>query len=158
MTPEQTEHQETQRNRENRPATNKVIVAVVVLAGVFLVGFLPQYAKVKRLENELRGAKQENTMAQLRDLVGLALFQASQKNYGLAANTSARFFNRTREAIDQTPDSSARKPLENLLTFRDKITAELARGDPGVLNDMQALFVETHQATASPPPRRRPES
>jgi len=150
MTQEPTGHQETQRNKENRSATNKIIVAVVLLAGVFLVGFLPQYAKVKRLDNELRGARRENSMAQLRDLVGLAFFQASQKNYGLAADTSARFFNRTREAIDQTPDSSGRKPLENLLTFRDKITAELARGDPGVLDDMQALFVRTHQATASP--------
>jgi hypothetical protein len=150
MTQEQTGHQETQRNRENRPATNKIIVAGVVLAGVFLAGFLPQYAKVKRLDNELRGARQENSMAQLRSLVGLAFFQASQKNYGLAADTSARFFNRTREAIDRTPDSSGRKPLENLLAFRDRITAELARGDPGVLNDMQALFVETHQATAPP--------
>jgi hypothetical protein len=150
MTQEQTGHQETQGNKENRPATNKIIVAVVLLAGVFLAGFLPQYAKVKRLDNELRGARQENSMAQLRDLAGLAFFQVSQKNYGLAADTSARFFNRTREAIDQTPDSSGRKPLENLLTFRDKITAELARGDPGVLDDVQALFVKTHQATASP--------
>jgi hypothetical protein len=150
MTPEPTEHQEAQTHRENRPATNKIIVAVVVFAGVFLAGFLPQYVKVKRLDNELRAARQENTLAQLRDLVGLAFFQASQKNYGLAADTSARFFNRTREAINQTPDSIARKPLENLLTFRDKVTAELAKGDPGVLNDLQALFAETRQATASP--------
>jgi hypothetical protein len=150
MTQEQTEPQETQRNKENRPVTNKIIVAVVLLAGVFLAGFLPQYAKVKRLDSELREARQENTMAQLRDLVGLAFFQASQRNYGLAADTSARFFNRTREAINQTPDSSGRKPLEDLLTFRDKITADLARGDPGVLNDLQALFVKTHQATAPP--------
>jgi hypothetical protein len=150
MTPEPTEHQETQTHRENRPVTNKIIIAVVVLAGVFLLGFLPQYVKVKRLDNELRAARRENALAQLRDLVGLAFFQASQKNYGLAADTSARFFNRTREAINQTPDSSARKPLESLLAFREKITAELARGDPGVLNDLQALFVETHQATAPP--------
>jgi len=150
MTPEPTGPQEPQTHQENRSATNKIIVAVVVLAGVFLVGFLPQYVKVKRLDNELRAARQENTLAQLRDLAGLAFFQASQKNYGLAADTSARFFIRTREAIDQTPDSSGRKPLENLLTFRYKITAELARGDPGVLNDMQALFVETHQATEPP--------
>jgi hypothetical protein len=144
MTPEPTQH------HENRPALNKFIVAAVLLAGAFLAGFLPQYVKVKRLDNELLRARQENTLAQLRDLAGLAFFQASQKNYGLAAATSARFFTRTREAIDQTPDSTARKPLENLLTYRDKITAELAQGDPGALNDIQALFVETHQATAPP--------
>jgi len=130
----------------------KIIVAVVVLAGVFLAGFLPQYVKVQRLDNELRGARQANTMAQLRDLVGLAFIQASQKNYGLAADTSARFFNRTRELVNQTADSSARKPLEDLLAVRDKITAELAKGDPAVLSDMQELYVKTSQATATPTP------
>jgi hypothetical protein len=38
---------------------------------VFLLGFLPQFVKAKRLENELRVERQQNTLAQLRDLVGL---------------------------------------------------------------------------------------
>jgi hypothetical protein len=80
-------------------------------------------------------------------LAGLAYFEASQKNYGLAAGTAARFFERTREAADQTPHPSGRSALEDLLSARDKIASELAKGDPGVLNDLQTLYVKTRQAT-----------
>jgi hypothetical protein len=122
----------------------------VLLVVVFLAGFLPSYMKANRLENELREARRENSLAQLRDLACLVYFQASQKDYGLAAGTATRFFDRTREAANQAPDASGRKPLEDLLGLRDPITAELAKGDPGVLNDLQGLFVKTRQATALP--------
>ena len=130
-----------------RPIKNTIIVTGVLISVAFLAGFLPSYAKGRRLESDLRQASQENRMAQLRDLAGLGYMQASQKNYGLAAATSARFFDRTREVANQTEPSSNKKALEDLLSDRDKITSELAKGDPGVLNDLQTLFVKTRQAT-----------
>ncbi len=135
----------------------KIIVIGVLLIVIFLVGFLPQYVNVKRLENELRQARYDNSLAEVRDLAGLAYLQATQKDYGLAASTSTRFFDRTREVANQMPDSSGRKPLEDLLGFRDKITAKLAQGDAGVLNDLQTLFVKTRQATAISAVAQKPE-
>jgi hypothetical protein len=135
----------------------KIIAAVVLLVVAFSAGFLPQYVKGKRLESELSAAKHENSLAQLRDLAGLAYLQASQKDYGLAGGTSTSFFNRAREVVNQTPDASDRKLLEDLLTLRDQITGELARGDPGVVSDLQSLFVKTRQATASSANGRQPE-
>ena len=129
---------------------NKVIPGVVLLVVVFLAGFLPSYVKAHRLENELREARREQSLAQLRDLASLTYFQANQKDYGLAAGTATRFFDRTQEAVNQAPDASARKPLQELLSLRDPITAGLAKGDPGVLGDLQALFLKTRQATAVP--------
>ena len=93
---------------------NKTILAAVVLIAVFLVGFVPQYVKVNRLENELRQSRQETTGAELRDLIGFAYVQASQKNYGLAAETSSRFFNRVREVANHTQDANRRKTLGDL--------------------------------------------
>ncbi len=128
---------------------NKIIVVVVLLLVAFSAGFLPQYAKGKRLERELGEARQENSLAQLRDLAGLAYLQASQKDYGLAGGTSTRFFDRSRAVVYQTPESSRSKPLEDLLSLRDQITRELARGDAGALNDLQT--------TAAPASPRQPE-
>jgi hypothetical protein len=136
---------------------NRIIVGAVLLVVVFLAGFVPSYAKAHRLENELREVRREAILAQLRDLASLAYFQAIQKDYGLAAGTSTRFFNRTREAANQAPDASARKQLEDLLSSRDQITAELAKGDPGVLNDLQSLFSKTRQATGVPSGSPHPE-
>ena len=135
----------------------KVIVVAVLLMVAFCAGFLPQYVKGKRLERELGEARQENSLAHLRDLAGLAYLQASQKDYGLAGGTTRRFFDRTREVANQTPDSMGRKPLENLLDLRDQITGQLARGDPGVLNDLQILLVKTREATAASVSARHPE-
>jgi hypothetical protein len=128
---------------------NKIIVAALALIAVFLVGFVPQYVKANRLEKELRQCRHENAGAQLRDLIGLAYVQASQKNYGLAAETSSRFFKRVREVANQTPDANRRKAQENLLALRDKITAELAKGDAAVMGDLQELFVKTRESTWS---------
>lgn len=127
----------------------KIIVAAIALLAVFLIGYVPSYVKANRLENELRQSRQDGAGAELRDLIGLAYVQANQKNYGLATETSSRFFNRAREAANQTEDASRRKALEDLLSSRDKITAELAKGDAAVIGDLQQLFVQTRQATRS---------
>jgi len=58
---------------------NRVIIAAAILAGVFLVGFIPQYVKANRLDTELRQARQANVAAELRDLIGLAYVQATRR-------------------------------------------------------------------------------
>ncbi len=126
---------------------NKTVVAAIALLAVFLVGFVPQYVKANRLNAELRQSRQEMAGAQTRDLIGLAYVQANQKNYGLAAETSGRFFSRVREMANQTQDAASRKTLEDLLALRDRITAELAKGDAAVMGDLQELFVKTRRAT-----------
>jgi hypothetical protein len=128
---------------------NRIIAVMILLVAAFLAGFVPQYIKVKRLQSDLSLARQENALAELRDLAGLAFVQTSQKNYGLAAATSNRFFARTREVANQLPDANERKALEDLLASQDKIVAELAKGDPAALGDLQALFDKTRQAAAS---------
>ena len=128
---------------------NKIIVAAIALVAVFLVGFVPQYVKANRLENELRQSRQENSGAQLRDLIGLAYVQANQKNFGLGAETTSRFFSRVHEMANQTQDASRRKALEDILALRDRVTAELAKGDAAAMVDLQELFVKTQQATRS---------
>jgi len=87
---------------------NTIVVVGALLLVVFLVSFLAEYVKATRLSSELREARQENNMGQLRDLAAQAYFQSIQKNYGLAAGTSTRFFNRVRDVAAQMPDSSSR--------------------------------------------------
>jgi hypothetical protein len=132
-----------------RRLKNKIIVAAIALVGVFLVGFVPQYIQANRLKNELRQSREEIAGAELRDLIGQAYVHANQKNYGLAAETSSLYFNRAREVANQTQDANRRKALEDLLALRDRVTAELAKGDAAVMGDLQELFIKTQQATRS---------
>ena len=127
--------------------TNKAIVIAVAVVVVFLLGFIPQYVKANRLDSELRQSREAYAGAELRDLIGLAYLQANQKNYGLAAETSGRFFTRVPEIASRTQDTTHRKAVEDLLAPRDRITAELAKGDPAVIGDLQDLFIKTRAAT-----------
>jgi hypothetical protein len=124
-------------------------MTAVALVAVFLLGFVPQHIKANRLETELRQFRQEIAGDQLRDLIGLVYFQANQKNYGLAAETSSRFFSRAREMASQMQGATSRKTLEDLLALRAKVTAELAKGDATVMGGFQELLVKTRQATRS---------
>jgi len=128
---------------------NKIVVAAVVAIAVFLIGFVPEFVKVNRLEDELRKSVQEKAGYQLRELISLAYFQATQKNFGLAAETSSQFFGRAREMTNQAQDATSRKALEGLLASRDKVTAALAKGDAAAVDDLQELFVKTRQATGN---------
>jgi hypothetical protein len=49
--------------------------------------------------------------------------------------------------MSQAPDASRRKALEDLLVPRDRITAELAKGDAAVVGALQELFINTRAAT-----------
>jgi hypothetical protein len=129
------------------PMKNKAIVIAVALVAVFLLGFVPQYIKANRLDSELRRSREAYAGADLRDLIGLAYLQANQKNYGLATETSVRFFSRAAENANQTQDATRRKAIEDLLAPRDRITAELAKGDAAVIGDLQDLFIKTRAAT-----------
>ena len=77
---------------------NRLLIEAIAVVVAFLVGFLPQYIKTRRLEGELHALQQGKANAELRDLV-------------------------------------------------DKITAELVKGDLGVIGDLQDVFARTRRAT-----------
>lgn len=129
--------------------TNKVLIVAAALVAVFLLGFVPEAVKASRLDSELRASRDALAGAELRDLAGLAYVQANQKNYGLAAQTASRFFGRAREVANQTEDAARKKAIEDLLAPRDRITAELAKGDAAVIGDLQDLFLKTRSATGA---------
>src|ERR1041384_7473840 len=131
------------------PVKNTILVAGGLVVIAYLAGFLPGYMKGQRLEEEVRLARHQSSMAEIRDLAGLAYLQASQKNYGMAAGTSARFFQLVPAVAAAEPAGPVRKGLEDLMGPRHKITPELAKGDPAPLNDLQNLFLKPRQATGT---------
>ena len=123
----------------------KIALLLLLLIAVFLGGFLPERSKVNRLESDLREARQQATLAKLRDLSGLTYIQASQKNYGLASKTNAAFFDLVQELTSQTADAAAKKQYEEMLSKREKIAAQIAKGDAEVMNDLHPLYLKTQQ-------------
>jgi len=127
---------------------NKIILWVSAFLAVFLIGFGPMYVRATRAEDQLATASQEAQRLRVRDTLALTYLQAAQKNFGLAAESSSRFFTQARELSDRTTDPEIKKSLEGILALRDKITAGLAKGESGVIEDLQNLYLKTRDATA----------
>src|SRR4029077_5478625 len=100
---------------------NRVVVWFIVVVVVFLAGFVPEYLSARRLNNELSRVAQDNRFAELRDQAGLGYFLGRQNNYRVAGSDATRFFSRAGEAARQIHDGNAAKPLQDLLSLRDKI-------------------------------------
>ncbi len=121
----------------------RIGIGAAVLIAVFLAGFIPQFVKARRLEGELGQARRVLTGAQLRDLAALTYIQANQKNYGLAAETAGRYFSQA----STVEDPEMRKGLDAPLALRDRVSAQLAKGDPAVMADLERIVLATREAT-----------
>jgi hypothetical protein len=131
---------------------NRLIPWLALLLVGFLVGFVPQYNKMRRLGSELESVKQQlsscqlgSRLSQLRDTAALIYLEATRKNYGLAGEHSARFFDEAHQLAEQTSEGTLRTSLQELLASRDVITAGLAKGDPAVVPELQTLLARAER-------------
>lgn len=135
-------------------AKYKVIFGGIVLAGVFLLGFLPQYSNLSRVRKELQAANDQITACEfrtrlcvIRDQAGFMYVETAEQNYGVAGEYSTPFFNNLRKLATETTDSNLKRSFEEMLARRDAVTAGLAKGDAAVLADIKALFFRVHEST-----------
>src|SRR5688572_10383768 len=117
----------------------KAILGVVLLALVFLAGFLPQFLKIRGLENDLAAARTRVQTCELKSSAGMMLLETSRNNFGLAAEESARFFTEIGRLQAQTPEPNLKTTLEQIGARRDTVTSGLAKADPAVRAEVQEL-------------------
>lgn len=130
----------------------KLIIWLVVLLAVFLLGFIPQYQKARRLSQELDTAKSDlascrldGEMSEARDLAAMTYLEANRKNYGIAGGHARKLFDLLQKLSGETAQPDLKRRLSELLAFRDDITAGLASGDPAVLAAIEALALKIHE-------------
>ena len=125
----------------------KIGLGALLLVAVFSAGFVPEYFKRSAAESQLKESERKNREAEIRDLASMAYVQASQKNYGMAAQTCGQFFSRLQPLSAERASTTGAQTFDEILGYRDKVTAALAKGDPAVLNDLQAVYLKTRAAT-----------
>jgi hypothetical protein len=67
-------------------------------------------------------------------------------NYGTASGYANQFFEQARRLAATTSDVSGRSMLSDVLSSRDKITTDLAKGDPQVVSDLQPILLAVEGA------------
>lgn len=117
--------------------------AVLFLAGL-LVGFFPQYQRASRLAAELKSARLDGKLSQIRELASLSYVDASRMNYGSATEHSERMFSLAQEvAADAKDNEPLRSSLNRLLTFHDTVKRKLSSADATVLETLQQIVQKT---------------
>jgi len=131
---------------------NKIIFWLVLLVGGFLGGYIPQHLRLTDAENQASSAKKQldtcqatAQLSQLRDSATMMYLEATRKNYGTSAEYSTKFFQSVQQTFTSTSDPAVQSVLREILAMRDQITADLAKGDPAAVNDIQPILVKLEQ-------------
>jgi hypothetical protein len=128
-----------------------VLWSLLLLVG-FLIGFILQYSRLQRLQQELSASMKQlgscqssQQLAQLRDTATMMYLEVVQKNYGNAGEYSRKMFDQAQQIADSTQDPALRNLLRDTLATRDQITADLAKGDAAALSEIQPLLSKLEQ-------------
>ncbi len=130
----------------------KLVLWLALLIAGFLTGFILQYARVQRVQQELSASTKQlgscqssEQLSQLRDTATMMYLEAVQKNYGKAGEYAKEFFDQAQRIVSSTEDPSLRNLLHETLTTRDQITADLAKGDAAALSEIQPVLSKLEQ-------------
>jgi hypothetical protein len=131
---------------------HKLVVWFLLLLAGFLIGFVLQYSRLHRVQQELSattkqlGSCQSNEqLSQLRDTAMMMYLEAVQKNYGTAGEYSKEFFDQAQRIASSTEDSALRNLLRETLEMRDQVTADLAKGDAAALSEIKPILSKLEQ-------------
>src|SRR3984893_13143668 len=115
---------------------HKLVLWFLLLIAGFLSGFILQYARLQRVQQELSASTKQlgscrasEQLSQLRDTATIMYLEAVQKNYGKAGEYSKEFFDQAQRIASSTEDPALHNLLRDILATRDQITADLAKGD-----------------------------
>jgi hypothetical protein len=132
---------------------HKLILWFVLLIAGFLVGFIPQYARLQRLQKELSGSTRQlgscqssEQFSQLRDTATMMYLEAVPKNYGLASEYAKEFFDQAQRIVSSIEDLALGNLLRDSLAICDQITGDLAKGDAAALSGIRPLLSKLQTA------------
>jgi len=130
----------------------KLVLWFALLIAGFLTGFILQYARVQRVQQELSASTKQlascqssEQLSQLRDTATMMYLEVVQKNYGKAGEYSKEFFDQAQRIVSSTEDPTVRNLLRDILATRDQLTADLAKGDAATVSQIQPVLSKLQQ-------------
>lgn len=120
----------------------KFLMWVVVFVIGLLIGFVPQYWKARGLREELTSYRAKADLAKVQQSAALTYVAATQLNYGVASGYAQTFFANVQSVQATISDPATKEALSQVLSARDKITADLAKGSPEVVSELQPLVLK----------------
>ena len=131
---------------------SKLVLWFLLLLAGFLIGFILQYSRLQRVQEELSSSTKQlescqssQQLSQLRDTATMMYLEVVQKNYGKAGEYSRQVFDQAQQIASITGDPALRNLLRDTMATRDQITADLAKGDAAALSETQLVLSKLEQ-------------
>ena len=132
---------------------HKIVLWFLLLLAGFLVGFILQYSRLHRVQQELSvstkqfgSCQSSQQLAQLRDTATMMYLEVVQKNYGKAGEYSREVFDQAQQIASSTEDPTLRNLLRDTLATRDQITGDLAKGETAALSEIRSILSKLQTA------------
>ena len=128
----------------------KLGFGAIVLAGTFLVGYVPATLGARDARAEQARLTHMLALTGLQAQLGMMSVEVNRDNYGLAAGLATPFFAGVRTAIADPANQEAMASLQGVLARRDEITSDLAQAKPAVKDKIAALYADLYHLTQAP--------
>jgi len=125
----------------------RLVIWLSVFVLGMLLGFVPQYVKAHRLQQQADSCNANLQLAEVQRLAALTYLSATQLNYGVAAGYADQFFTQLQKLAGSSSDTGLRTTLNEIQSSRDKITADLAKGNSQVATELQPILLKLEQST-----------
>jgi len=130
----------------------KLVLWFLLLLAGFVSGFILQYSRLQRVQQELststkqlRSCQSGQQLSQLRDTATMMYLEVVQKNYGKAGEYSREVFDQAQQIASSTADPALRDLLRDAMGTRDQVTGDLAKGDAAALSETQLVLSKLEQ-------------
>lgn len=127
---------------------NFVICLIVLVIGL-LGGFIPEYLKAHRAGEQLTTCNAGLELSDVRQSAALMYVSATQLNYGVASGYAQQFYNQVQRLASSASDAGVRASMNDVLSTRDKVTADLAKGSNEVVSELQPVLLKVEQGSGS---------
>lgn len=126
----------------------RLTIALILFLAGLLVGFIPQFLKVRDLRRQVSVCNAAVQLAEARRVATLTYVSATQLNYGNASGYANQFFNQVHQLAATTSDVSGRAMLTDILSARQKIMDDLSKANPQVVSELQPIVLEIEGASS----------
>ncbi|HUE97582.1 MAG TPA: hypothetical protein VMN39_13055 [Longimicrobiaceae bacterium] len=118
----------------------KIGLLVAALVVVFLLGFLPQWTRVRNLEGELRQAHVEIVTLDLQGRLGAALAESQRGNYEQARQLMTEFFSVLQIRAGEIGGPARQQEIQAILAERDELITLLSRAQPEASSRLNLMY------------------
>ena len=121
-------------------ARNLLLGAGLLFVAGLLIGFVPEFLKVRSLESEesarqqqIQELQEQIALGQAKDHAAMLYLDLTQQNYGLASQHATAFFNSITRIAQNTRNPDLRAQLQGIAGRRNDILTAISKADPGAV-------------------------